>query len=136
MSSTLSNVSPIPKNAPDRTARLARLCADIAYENRATDIRILQVGKLCSYTEYFVIATGRNRNQLRAIGRDTEQAMKDCDLKRLGREGVAEGQWLLLDYGDVVVQLFEPEARAFYQLEELWADAPELEWKPSALTVE
>ena len=124
------NTEPVPKNAPDRPEQLARRCADMADENRAQEIEILYVGKLCSYTDYFVVVTGDNRAQLRAIARDAEAAMADSGLRCKGREGFDLGHWILLDFGDVIMQLFEPEARNFYQMGELWADAPHLEWTP------
>ncbi|MFH0911156.1 MAG: ribosome silencing factor [Planctomycetota bacterium] len=118
----------VERDAPNRQQALAKLCARVAYENRAEDIRILRIGSLCSYTDFFVLATGMNRNQLRAIAEETDEAMEASALARRGREGMETGGWVLLDYGDVIVHLFEPDARNFYQLEELWADAPVVRW--------
>jgi ribosome-associated protein len=123
------NENRIPKDAEDRTERLALLAARLAWENRGEAIEILHVDELCSYTDYFVLATGRNRPHLRAMAGDIEAAMKTNDVPRLGREGLQAGEWMLLDFGAVIVQLFEPEARTYYQLEELWADAPRLPWE-------
>lgn len=125
-------LTPVPRDAPDRYAQLARQCARVAWENRATEIVLLQVGDLCSYADYFVLATGHNRNHLRAVAHDAEAAMGASGVTLLGREGVDTGGWLLLDFGEVLLQLFEREARGFYQLEELWADAPRLDWEVSA----
>lgn len=125
-----SDAAPVPGDAPDRTERLARLAAQTAYDSRAEEIAILDVAELCSYADYFVLVTGRNRTQLRAIAHRVEGAMEQSGAPRLGREGLDDGQWILEDFGDVVLQAFEPDAREFYQLEELWADAPRLAWTP------
>lgn len=119
----------IPTEAADRNERLARIAARMAWENRGEEITILKVGELCSYADYFVLATGRNRTHLRAMAGDIAAAMKENKVERLGREGVQEGEWVLLDFGNIIIQLFEPEARIFYQLEELWADAPQVGWQ-------
>ncbi|MBN1256860.1 MAG: ribosome silencing factor [Planctomycetes bacterium] len=121
---------PVPKDAPDRSELLARRCAEMADENRAENIEILCVSKLCSYTDYFIIASGHNQAQLRAIARDVEIAMGESGLNCMGREGFDMGHWILLDFGEVIMQIFDFDARNFYQLEELWADAPQLDWTP------
>ncbi len=123
-------LEPVPKDAPDRPRGLAELCARAAYETRGEDIRILRVEELCSYADYFVVATGRNRRQLRAMAEETEDAMERSHLRKRGVEGLSGGEWILLDYGDVIVHLFDPSARAFYQIEEIWADAPTVSWRP------
>lgn len=124
-----SKVKPVAKKAKKRSEKLARMCAQVAYENRARDIQVLDIGELCSYADYFVVATGDTGNQLRAIAFNIASAMKESDAAKLGEEGLGEGGWALLDYGDVIVQLFEPQAREYYQLEELWGDAGRLELK-------
>jgi ribosome-associated protein len=78
-------------------------------------------------TEYFIIATGRTNVQVRAIADEVEYQLREIGgEKPIGREGAGEDKWVLLDYGDVVVHVFQPEERDFYRLERLWGDAPRL----------
>jgi ribosome-associated protein len=118
---------PNPKDDP---RELACICADVADEKKATDIRILEVGKILVITSYFVLATGETRKQLQAIADAIFERLKPLGLRRYGVEGYEEGKWILLDYGDVIVQLFDRETRAYYNLEMIWGDAPEVEWAP------
>ena len=82
----------------------------------------------CSYTDYFVICTGRNPRQTKAIYQDVHERLKADDRLRPARvEGAEAGTWILVDYLDVVFHVFTPEARDFYRLEDLWADVPSIE---------
>lgn len=104
--------------------RRALLAAEIAEENRGTEIVILDTRPLTSMFDYFVIATGASRRQLHAMSEEIDHALEDrLGDRRLGIEGYQESRWILLDYGDVVVHLFEPETRGYYALEELWGQA-------------
>lgn len=75
-----------------------------------------------------MIASGSNRKQVQAIADEITQKMKAAGARRLGIEGQEEGSWICVDYGDVIVHLFNGEVRGFYELESLWADAPRVEW--------
>jgi ribosome-associated protein len=82
-------------------------------------------------TDFFVIATGRTDVQVRAIADEVEHGLLERGgIKPIGREGTAEGKWILLDYGDLVIHVFQPQERAFYRLEKLWSDAPRLSLAP------
>jgi ribosome-associated protein len=86
---------------------------------------VLDVAALLVVTDYFVICTGRNDRQVKTIADEVEERLRvDFGVKPIGREGVREARWVLLDFGDVVVHVFQPEERDFYRLEKLWADAP------------
>ena len=79
-------------------------------------------------TDYFVLATGNTDLQVKAISQEVERKIKEkTGIKPLGREGEKERDWVLLDYGGMVVHVFQPETRAFYRLEKLWEDAPRVE---------
>jgi len=78
-------------------------------------------------TDYFVICTGRNDRQVRTIAEEVEVRMKRAGLPAIGIEGSDEGRWVLIDFVDVVVHVFQPAEREFYRLEKLWSDAPRLE---------
>jgi len=102
----------------------AVMAARVAEENRGRDIVILDMRELTPVFDYFVIASGGSRRQLHAISEEIDHALED-DLgdKRLGIEGYGESRWILLDYGDVVIHLFDPQTRDYYALEQLWAHA-------------
>ena len=106
---------------------LALIAAEAAAEKKAEDIVALEVSELLVVTDYFVVATGKSDIQVRAIADEVEhQLLEQGRVKPIGREGVSEGKWVLLDFGDLVIHVFQPEEREFYRLEKLWAEAPRL----------
>ncbi len=105
-----------------------RACARIADDNRGKDILLLDLRKTTPIVDFFVIVTAISRRQGNAIASDIDQAMKKLGEAKLGLEGSEEGRWILIDYGDFVVHIFSPEDRAYYALEEIWGDAPQLDW--------
>ena len=118
----------------ERSLQLALAAAQIAEENRGEDVVILDMRALTPVFDYFVVATGNSRRQLHAISEDIDHKLED-DLgdRRMGIEGYNESRWILLDYGSVVVHLFDSEMRQFYALEDLWgtADRVPLPWHRS-----
>lgn len=106
----------------------ALIAARAADEKKATDIMVQEVKDLISVTDYFVIATAANSHQVESIIDEIEdQERKLAKVKPLHREGTSDGLWALLDYGDFVVHVFQPETREYYRLEALWNDAPVLD---------
>lgn len=100
---------------------------------KAIDISVLDVRKLCDFTDFLVICTGDNRRHLRALeGRVAEEVKRLWTRPKI--EGESESGWLLVDAGDVVVHLFDNDARQFYDLELLWGDAPRVKWRTAART--
>lgn len=115
---------------------LAIIAAEAASEKKAEDVVALDVSELLVVTEYFVIATGRTNVQVRAIADEVEEQLRvKGGVKPIGREGVGEDKWVLLDYGDLVMHVFQPQEREFYRLEKLWGDAPRLELAPTVANV-
>lgn len=103
----------------------ALIAARAADEKKATDIMAIEVADLLVVTDYFVIATGKTPIQVRAIADEVEERLREeAGVKPIGREGVSEGTWVLLDFADLVVHVFQPQERDFYRLEKLWGDAP------------
>ncbi len=89
---------------------------------------MLDVAETLVITSYFVIASGSSDRQVAAIADAVEDALREqAGIKPIGREGERERKWILLDFADVVVHIFQPEEREFYRLEKLWSDAPRLE---------
>jgi len=102
----------------------ARRIAALTKEKLAEDVVILDMRPECSFTDYFVIATGRNPRQTAAIWDEVHTQLKQQKLLPANVDGVREGAWIVGDYLDVVVHVFTPEARAYYKLEDLWSDVP------------
>ena len=108
----------------------ALLAAQTAEDNRGTDVVVLDTRDLTSMFDYFVLANGTSRRQLHAMSEEIDHALEDrMGDRRLGIEGYQESRWILLDYGDVVIHLFEPETRAYYALEDLWGHAKRVPYK-------
>jgi len=105
---------------------LVRTAAAAAAEKKATDVTALYVAETLVVTDYFLIATGSNDRQVHAITDAIEDALREAGVKPIGREGERELKWVLLDYGDFVVHVFQAAERDFYRLEKLWSDAPRL----------
>jgi ribosome-associated protein len=107
---------------------LARRVAAIAEDKKGTDLAILDVEALVGYADFFVLATGSNRRQVQAIA-DAVDAEVKASGSRPRVEGYASGWWVLLETGGVILHVFQEDARAFYGLDHLWADAPRVNTK-------
>lgn len=118
---------PAPK-VPVENAKakaLAHKIANLVLDKKASDVVVLDVRGMTSYADYFVIASGESERQVAAMAEHVETRLREEDhLRPIGTEGRETGNWVLLDYGEVVTHLFFSEVRAFYDLEGLWADAP------------
>lgn len=107
---------------------LAQLCAKSALDKKALDLRILDIAELSSLTDYLVIATGTSDRHVQAIAESIRIDLKQQhDNIPLAIEGMQEGRWVLLDYGDIMVHIFQAEVRDFYDLEGLWDEAADVE---------
>ena len=114
--------------AVPESRELALLAAEAAAEKKAEDLMVIDVAETLVITAYFVLATGRTDRQVRTIADEVEKVLRErAGVKPLGREGERDARWVLLDFGDVVVHVFQPEEREFYRLEKLWSDAPRVE---------
>ena len=108
----------------NRSLQLALAAAKTAAENRGQNIVVLDLREQTPVFDYFVIATGTSRRQLHAISEEIDHTLeKQLGDKRVGIEGYAASRWILLDYGSVVIHLFDDETRSYYDLENLWARA-------------
>ena len=107
-------------------ATLARNVVDAAVDKKASDVTLLEIGKVTTLADYFVICTGTIDRQINAIARAVEDVMSDGGVHVLHREGAPPDGWVLLDYGQVIVHIFSPEQRSYYDLERRWREAPTL----------
>lgn len=109
----------------DTPARVREAVA-AAEDRKAVDLRVLQLEKVSDFTDFFLICSGTSERQVQAIADAVEERMREGQVRPLHVEGFNRGQWVLLDYGDFVVHIFQEEPRRFYSLERLWGDAPDV----------
>ena len=108
-----------------RSLELAVAAARTAIDNRGQDVQVLDTRGQTALFDYFVIATGASRRQLHAISDEIDHKLeRDLHDRRIGAEGYDESRWIVLDYGNIVIHLFDEDTRKYYRLEELWADSP------------
>jgi ribosome-associated protein len=119
-------------NAADQIigAELACACSRFADEKQAADITILDLRGLSQLCDFFVICTAGSEPHIKAIRQHALKGLADDHaVKANHRDGAAESQWIVLDFIDVIVHIFHQDRRRFYALEDLWADAPRLDWQ-------
>ena len=110
-----------------KTIDKARLCLEIIQERKAIDPVLMEVGRLTSFTDYFLVASGASSRQGQAISQHMARRLREEGFRPFGIEGEQEGHWVLMDYGDVVIHIFYEPVREFYDLEGLWTEAPRVE---------
>jgi ribosome-associated protein len=108
-----------PLESKDKALEAARAALD----KKAKDILILDLNSLTTIAEYFVICSGESTTQVKAITELIKEKFNEAGIKPLGIEGLNYSHWILMDYGDVIIHIFEEETRTFYELEKLWIDA-------------
>lgn len=118
--------------ASDLAVAAARTAAAAIEDKKGLAVSLLDVSELIVVTEIFVIASGTSMRHVKTLIDDVEEALRPLDRKPFRREGKEYGRWVLLDYGDVVVHVFDEETRDFYDLERLWANAPRVEFPAGA----
>lgn len=112
---------------------VAKAAASAIADKKGLSIALLDVSELVVLTDVFVIATGTSNRHVKTLVEETEHVLKrsvDNPRRPIRREGESFARWVLLDYGDVVVHVFDEETRAYYDLERLWADAPRIAFEP------
>lgn len=107
--------------------QLAREIAEAAWDRKASDLKVIDVRTLVSYADYVLICSGRSDRQVQAIAQGIQDDLRELGYRTRGVEGMRQGIWALLDFGDVVVHVFHQDEREKYSLERLWADAPKLD---------
>ena len=122
------NMQRIHKSLDDLSSKeLALLLSQTAHDKKAEDLIVLDVQGLSSFTDYFVVMSGRSTRHVQGLADAISSHMRKKRIGQSSAEGYNEGQWVLLDYNDVVVHVFYHESRSFYDIEGLWHDAPRLE---------
>ncbi len=128
MSATL--IQPKVRTSPDRSLQLAQAAAREAEDNRGQNVVVLDMRDQTSIFDYFVIVTGTSNRQLRAMSDAIDDVLqKQFGHPRVGLEGYEDSHWILLDYGSIVIHMFDETQRDYYRLEDLWAGAKPVAWK-------
>ena len=126
MAATLTQ--PVVRTNSDRSLELALAAAREAEDNRGQDVVVLDMRQETAAFDYFVVATGTSSRQLRAMSDAIDDVLqKQLGHRRLGLEGYQDSHWILLDYGSVIIHLFDAQKRDYYRLEELWGGASRIE---------
>jgi ribosome-associated protein len=107
-------------------ATIAREIVDVAVDKKASDVTLIEIGKVTTLADYFVIATGTSDRQIGAVANAIEDRMEEDGVRLLRRDGMPADGWVLLDYGQIIVHIFGQEERAYYDLERRWNEAPTL----------
>lgn len=113
-------------SADERLMKLVKIAA-AAYDRKAQDLVALDTRGVASFADTFILATGNSDRHVRSITDAIEEAIAALGEKPLGIEGYQEARWVLMDLSDVIVHIFQPDVRAYYDLERLWSEAPVLE---------
>lgn len=123
----------MPKSEKKKIDRLpsalerAHIAAKVAEENKGQDVVILDLRDVTKAFDFFLLITGTSRRQLHAIADEIQKKMVELGDEHLTVAGHTEARWMVIDYGDLVVHLFEPETRVYYALEELWGNTKKIE---------
>ena len=125
----LAAVRSVPTPRAEVAVQHALQCARVAQDNKARDIVVLDMREITPLYDFFVLATGTSRRQIHTLAEEIDAALHAEGDRRLGIEGYEASRWVVQDYGDVVVHVFAPDAREYYALEDLWADAPKVDWE-------
>ena len=132
--------NPTPETTPPTiavdTLTRVREAVAAAEDRKAVELRVLHLEKVSDFTDYFLICSGTSERQVQAIADAVQEKMREERVRPLHVEGFNRGQWVLLDYGDFVVHIFQEEPRRFYSLERLWGDAPDVTNEFRALIAE
>ena len=114
------------KKVNEQTKEFAVKAAQLAISRHCTDVVVLDLKGKSPATDYFLIATGTSDRQMRSVSDEISELARNMSLQRFGRAGYEQGRWILLDYVDIMIHIFDEEYRDFYDLELLWGDAKKL----------
>lgn len=126
----INDKSMIPENGKeagkDRSAELARIAIAALEDKKAEDVRVIDIGGVSVLADYFIIASGNNRIQVQAMADEVEERLGRAGAIPKQIEGYQAGNWVLLDFGDVIIHIFDAQNRLFYDLERIWKDGKQI----------
>lgn len=108
------------------TVQRVREAVSAADDRKAVDLKVLRLQEVTDFTDYFLLCSGTSERQVQAIADAVQEKLREARVRPLHVEGYNRAQWVLIDYGDLVVHIFQEEPRRFYSLERLWGDAPDV----------
>lgn len=108
------------------TVQRVREAVSAADDRKAVDLKVLRLQEVTDFTDYFLLCSGTSERQVQAIADAVQERLRESRVRPLHVEGYNRAQWVLIDYGDLVVHIFQEEPRRFYSLERLWGDAPDV----------
>jgi len=123
--------SPVAPTSLDLPSEVSR-ATDLLFDRKAVDVILLDLAGISTATDYFLVASGNSDTHVTSIAEHLIEELKEEGVRPAGVEGLRGGRWVLVDYIDWVVHIFHPESRAFYQLENLWGDAPQHRLAPES----
>lgn len=106
---------------PD-SRQMAKIAVDALDDHKAVDVKIIDISKISTLADYFIIASGTNRSQVQALADAVDEALGRQGVNAKNTEGYHNANWILMDYGDIVIHIFDEENRLFYDLERIWRD--------------
>ena len=106
---------------------MAKLAIKSLEDKKAEDIKVIDISDISTIADYFIIASGKNRSQIQAMCDNVEETMGRAGVSMKQTEGYKNANWILMDYGDIIVHIFDTENRLFYDLERIWRDGKEIE---------
>lgn len=107
--------------------KMASLACEALADKKANDIKVIDIEKVSALADYFIIASGSNRNQVQAMADNVDEILGKAGYRIRQTEGYASANWILMDYGDIVIHIFDEENRLFYDLERIWRDGDSIE---------
>ena len=128
--SELNERNAAPENTEsgkDRSAALAKIAIQVLEDKKGEDIRVIDISDLSVLADYFIIATGNNRTQVQAMADEVEQKLGRAGAVPRQIEGYQAANWVLLDFGDVIIHIFDAQNRLFYDLERIWKDGRQID---------
>lgn len=128
--SELNEKNAAPENTEsgkDRSAALAKIAIQVLEDKKGEDIRVIDISDLSVLADYFIIATGNNRTQVQAMADEVEQQLGRAGAVPRQIEGYQAANWVLLDFGDVIIHIFDAQNRLFYDLERIWKDGRQID---------
>ena len=115
------------ESGKDRSAALAKIAIEVLEDKKAEDIRLIDISDLSVLADFFIIATGNNRTQVQAMADEVEQKLGRAGAVPKQIEGYQAANWVLLDFGDVIIHIFDAQNRLFYDLERIWKDGRQID---------
>lgn len=111
----------------DEAKKMARLACEALEDKKALDVKVIGLEKISTLADYFIIASGANRNQVQAMADNVDEILGRAGYQAKQMEGYQSANWILMDYGDIVIHIFDEENRLFYDLERIWRDGQSVE---------